>query len=316
MSEPTKKSLPMELRQVRGLGNFFILLFLVIVVGWSSNGLNITPSDLASGKAWKNMSDLVIRMGPFNRIRTCQNALIIWGPDDPWAGKPNPAKVKAVCDDKQVLYWFNSDLIEEQLEYVKTVWGPLMQTFQMALLGAGIGALLAIPFSLLAAQNIMRFKPFYYLIRTVLNLIRTIPDLVLASIMVASFGLGAMPGIVSLAVFSFALIAKLTSESIEAIDPGPVEATQACGANSLQQIGYGVVPQVLPQYLAYSLYVLEICVRASTVLGLVGAGGIGALLKRDLDLGLWRNVGTIIIVMLIAVTVIDVISTKLRERLI
>jgi phosphonate transport system permease protein len=316
MSAPRKPKTPLELRQASGVKSLLVGLFLVLVMVWSVEGLDVAGTNVATGKAWSNMADLVIRMGPMQRIRTCNNANVIWGNDDPWAGKPNPDKVRAVCEDKQILYWYDRDLLDEQFEYVKVIWEPLMQTFQMALIGAGAGALLAIPFSLLAAQNIVRFKPLYYFVRFVLGLIRTIPELVLASVMVASFGLGALPGILSIAVFSFALIAKLTSETIESIDPGPQEAIQACGGNTLQQISYGVIPQILPQYLAYSLYVLEISVRASTVLGLVGAGGVGALLKRDLDLGMFRNVGVIIMVMLLAVTAIDVVSTKLRERLI
>lgn len=302
-------------KEASGLKSFLALLVVIFIYMWASSGLGITPAKFLSANTWRNMGDLVMRLGPFHRIASCRNAEIVWGNDDPW-DKPNPQKVKAVCDDGAVFFFYDRDLLDEQVAHAKSIWEPLMQTFRMAVLGTTFGALFAIPFSLLASRNLVRFQLVYYGVRTVLNVIRTIPDLLLAAVLVGVFGLGALPGVLALAIFSFALIAKLTSESIESIDPGPLEAGQAVGANRLQQIFYAVVPQVLPNYLAYTLYVLEVCVRSSTVLGIVGAGGIGQILYADLNLLRYRNVGAIIVVMLIAVMLMDYISNKLRERLI
>lgn len=305
-----------RLRDMGGLKSLLALLLVVLVYVGASADLGIAPSRFFALETWTNMGDLVMRMGPFYKIDSCNDADVVWGDDEPLSGKTRLNKVAAVCEQDKVLFWYRPDYLMGQITYVGDMWGYLMETFRMAILGAAIGSLLAVPFSLLAAQNIMRFKPVYYLTRNFLNLIRTVPDLVWAVLLTGAFGLGALPGVLALTVFSFGLVAKLLSESIESIDPGPLEAMQACGANALQVIRYGVVPQVMPQYLAYTLYVLEVDVRASAVLGLVGAGGIGHLLLADLNLMRYRNVGAIIVVMLIAVVIMDYISTKLRERLI
>jgi len=303
-------------QEAQGIKSLLSVVIVVLIYVWAANGLGISVGKLASGQNWRNMGDLLVRMGPFDKVDKCRNAQLVWGDSDPFAGTPNPAKVKAVCEEGKTLYFYQFGNLKEQARYAQAVWEPLMQTMRMAILGAFFGALLAVPFSLLAAQNLVKNKAIYYLVRTILNLIRTIPDLVLAAVLSGAFGLGAMPGVMALAIFSFALIAKLASESVESIDPGPLEAMQACGANRLQQIRYGVVPQVLPQYIAYTLYVLEVDVRASTILGLVGAGGIGQLLYADLNLLRYQNVGAIIAVLLIAVLLMDFVSTKLRERLV
>jgi phosphonate transport system permease protein len=319
MTQPAKSS-PSG-REMSGLKSVLGLLCVVLIYILASQDLGISPAKFASGETWRQMADLLIRLGPYERINTCKNAKIVWGEPDPvseapWSGKTDLNKVKAVCDEGKTLYWYRSDYLEEQFAYARDVWEPLSQTFRMALIGALFGALLAIPFSLLAARNLVRSKAVYYAVRTGLNLIRTIPDLVLAAVLTGALGLGALPGVTALAIFSFALIAKLLSESIEAIDPGPLEAMRACGANWLQMIAYGVAPQVLPQFLAYWIYVLEVDVRASTVLGFVGAGGIGMTLMADLNLTRFRNVGAIIVVILVVVVVMEWISTKVRERLV
>ncbi|MGE5676223.1 MAG: phosphonate ABC transporter, permease protein PhnE [Mycobacterium leprae] len=299
----------------RSLKGLLIAAIVVLIYFWSAQSLNINMGQFTSGDTWAQMSDLVIRMGPFTRINNCDDANTVWGTDDPLA-KPDAAKVSRVCDNEETLYWYNSSLWPDYFAYTAKVWDPLKDTFRMAILGSAIGALLAIPFSLLSARNMVKSKAVYYTFRTIMNLIRTIPDLVLAAVLTGALGLGALPAVLALGIFSFALIAKLASESIEAIDVGPLEAMQACGANRLQQIRYGVLPQVLPQYISYTLYVLEVNVRASTVLGLVGAGGIGQLLMTDLNLGQIHNVGAIVVVLLVAVLLVDFVSTKLRERLI
>lgn len=314
--EATPKKLSARLQEMRGVKTLLTAVMVVLIYVWASAGLNINITQFAKGETWHQMGELVVQMGPFFRINTCKNAQTAWGDDEPVAGKPNPAKVRAVCDEGKTLYLWYPDYIPEQLAYVKEVWDPLLITFKMAILGSLIGAFFAVPFSLLAARNLVKSKTVYYIFRTFNNLVRTIPDLVLASVLSGMFGLGAFPAITALAIFSFALVAKMASESIEAIDPGPLEAMKACGANRLQQIRFGVVPQVLPQYLSYTLYVLEVDVRASTVIGLVGAGGIGQVLYADLNLMRYRNVGVIVVILLVAVLLVDFISTKLRERLV
>ncbi|HYF94279.1 MAG TPA: phosphonate ABC transporter, permease protein PhnE [Symbiobacteriaceae bacterium] len=304
-----------KLARMGWLKSAVTILALVLVYAWCSSSLRIAPGQFTSGDTWKAMGDLVIRLGPFHRVQTCKDANTAWGDDDPIA-KPDPAKVKAVCEDGKVLYVYVPHYLTSQVEYLNEIKDPLLDTFRMAILGAFFGALLAVPFSLLAARNLVRSKIVYWTVRIMLNLIRTVPDLVWAALLAGALGAGALPGVIALGIFSFGLNAKLLSESVETIDPGPLEAMQACGANRFQQIRYGVVPQVLPQFLAYALYVLEIDVRASTILGLVGAGGIGVLFNTELTYMRYRNVGAIVVVMLVIVWAMDFISTKVRERLI
>lgn len=211
------------------------------------------------------------------------------------------------------------DLLEEMFpprwDYFDNIVPAMLETIRMAIVGTTLGAMIAVPISLLCARNIVHSKWLSGPMRFILNLIRTIPDLLLASLFVAVFGLGALPGTLALAVFSAGLIAKLTYESMETIDRGPLEAMTAVGANKVQWIAYGVAPQVLAPYTSYVLYTFEINVRAAAILGLVGAGGIGHYFEVTLGFLEYDKTNTIILFTLAVVLLIDTISHKLRERL-
>ncbi|WNS75815.1 phosphonate ABC transporter, permease protein PhnE [Bacillus sp. DTU_2020_1000418_1_SI_GHA_SEK_038] len=209
-----------------------------------------------------------------------------------------------------------AQMLPPNWSYFGKIVHPMLETIRMALIGTTFGAIIAIPIALFSASNIIRNTWFYYPVRFVLNLIRTIPDLLLAAIFVSIFGLGPLPGILALTIFSIGLVAKLTYEAIEAIDPGPLEAMTSVGANKVQWIFFGVLPQVLPYYISYVLYTFEVNVRAAAVLGLVGAGGIGLYYDRTLGFFEYDKTSSIIIFTLVVVLLIDYISTKLREKLI
>ncbi|MBE3595179.1 MAG: phosphonate ABC transporter, permease protein PhnE [Candidatus Carbobacillus altaicus] len=200
--------------------------------------------------------------------------------------------------------------------YMKKVLPAVYETIRMAILGTTIGALLAIPIILLAARNVTKNKVIVFLSRTVMNLIRTIPELLFAAIFVAIVGIGAIAGILAIIFFSFAIIAKLTSESLETIDPGPLEAMTAVGASKLTWIRYAVMPQILPAFISYTLYVFEINVRTAAVLGLVGAGGIGVPLNTALAFLQYDRAASIILLIFIVVLLIEALSGALRRRLI
>ncbi|MDF2963293.1 MAG: phosphonate transporter, permease protein [Paenibacillus sp.] len=199
--------------------------------------------------------------------------------------------------------------------YLSTVYEPMLETIRMAIIGTTVGSLVAIPISFLAARNVTRIPVLGVLSRFILNLVRTIPDLMFAGVFAAIVGYGALAGSIALAFFSFGLVSKLTYESIESIDPGPLEAMTAVGANKLQWIQFGVVPQVMAQFAAFVLYTFEVNVRAAAILGFVGAGGIGLILQRSLDRLRYDQASTIILFTLVVVLLIDYISTKLREKL-
>lgn len=211
------------------------------------------------------------------------------------------------------------DLIKQMFppnwDYFDNILEPMKETIRIAVAGTTFGAVAAIPIALLSASNIARSPYLRYPVRIVLNLVRSIPDLLLAALFVAIFGIGPLPGVLALAVFSVGLIAKLTYESLEVIDPGPLEAMTAVGANKIQRVAYGVVPQVLPAFISYVLYTFEINVRAAAILGLVGAGGIGLFYEKTLGFLEYDKTNMIILFTLAIVFVIDVVSAKLRERL-
>ncbi|WP_019637447.1 phosphonate ABC transporter, permease protein PhnE [Paenibacillus fonticola] len=211
------------------------------------------------------------------------------------------------------------DLLREMFPprwtYFNNIVEAMLETIRMALVGTTLGAIAAIPVALLCASNLTRTGWIYYPVRFLLNLVRTIPDLLLAALFVAIFGLGPLPGIFALAVFSMGLIAKLTYEALETIDHGPLEAMTAAGANSLQRIIFAVIPQIQAHFASYVLYTFEINVRAAAILGLVGAGGIGHYYEVTLGFLEYDKTCVIIIFTLAIVLLIDYMSMKLREKL-
>ena len=207
-------------------------------------------------------------------------------------------------------------LLHPDWQYLEYVISPLMETIQMAILGTTFGALLALPISFIASKNIIKNSVIRGICRFILNIVRTIPDLLLGSLFVAVVGIGPMAGVAALTVFSFGMISKLFYETIETIDEGPIEAVRAVGGSTFDVIVYAVFPQIASQLLSYTLYTFEINVRASSVLGYMGAGGIGVLLQRSLSMFRYDQTSVIIIAIFIIVFIIDFINNKVRERLI
>jgi phosphonate transport system permease protein len=148
-----------------------------------------------------------------------------------------------------------------------------------------------------------------------MNLLRSIPDLVVGTLFIVAVGLGPFAGVMALAINTGGVLAKLFSEAVEAIDKGPVEGVRATGANSLQEVVWGIIPQVAPLWTSYALYRFESNSRSATVLGLIGAGGIGQLLFETLNAFDYHHLSAIIIVIIVAVTLIDLLSQAMRSRL-
>jgi phosphonate transport system permease protein len=186
---------------------------------------------------------------------------------------------------------------------------------QVAVLGTTLGMALAFPLAFVAARNIGR-PATSVTGKQVLNLIRTFPEIILAVFFVAAYGPGPLAGMMAIGLHSSGSLGKLYAEVVETIDPGPVEALRAVGATRWRVFRFAVLPQVLPEFLALSLYRLEINARAASVLGLVGAGGIGTLLVQALQFRRWEVVGTALLVIVVAVTLIDTASAALRRRLV
>ncbi|MCR3905764.1 MAG: phosphonate ABC transporter, permease protein PhnE [Tenericutes bacterium] len=201
-------------------------------------------------------------------------------------------------------------------DYIPRIIPSLLETIQMAIVGSFVGAIMAFPVALFAADNFIKNKWLNLPTRFILNIFRTIPALVLASLFVAVFGIGSFAGILALVIFSFGLISKMLYESIESIDYGQVEAVLSLGGNKIHVLRYAIIPQVLPQYASYTLYAFEVNVRAAAVLGYVGAGGIGQIYERALAFRIFDRVGMIVIISFVAVLAIDFISSSIRKRLV
>jgi phosphonate transport system permease protein len=188
-------------------------------------------------------------------------------------------------------------------------------TLEIALLGTVTAAVLALPLGFLSARNVAP-PPVFYPARMVLNLFRSVDTLVYALIFVAAVGLGPFPGVLAVVAYTTTSLAKLYSEAIEGIESGPVDAITATGATRLQVLRYGVLPQVLPLFLSYILYRLETNIRAATVLGFVGAGGIGFYLQTYLRMIDYPAASTALLVTIVMVMVVDAVSSKVRARLV
>jgi len=198
--------------------------------------------------------------------------------------------------------------------------GRMVETIFMGMMATIFGIIFSIPVSFLAARNLMSGSPItmaiYYVTRTILNIVRSIEPLIWALIAVVWVGLGPFAGIVALTVHSIAALGKLYSEAIENIDRGPIEAIQATGATRLQTIMYAVVPQMIVPFVSFSIYRWDINVRMSTVIGLVGGGGIGFLLVQYIRLLDYRSAGIAVWFIAVAVALLDYVSSEIRQRFI
>ncbi len=195
--------------------------------------------------------------------------------------------------------------------YVSAMW----LTIQMALWGTFLALVIAVPLGLAGARNL---APVWIQqpVRRILDVLRSIPDLAIGAIFVVAVGLGPFAGVMALAVNTGGVLGKLFSEAVEAVEPGPIDGVRATGATPLQQIVWGVMPQVAPLWTSYALYRFESNARAATVLSLIGAGGIGQNLFDSINSFAFDQTSAIVIVIVVAVSIIDVISQLIRTRLV
>ncbi|MEJ8571968.1 phosphonate ABC transporter, permease protein PhnE [Microbaculum marinum] len=188
----------------------------------------------------------------------------------------------------------------------------MVLTVQIAIWGTVLAIVFGIPFALLSSSNI---APVWVVqpVRRLMDACRAINELVFAVLFVVAVGLGPFAGVMALFIHNMGIVSKLFSEAVEAIDPRPVEGIRATGATRLQEIVYGVVPQVLPLWISFSLYRFETNVRSATVLGIVGAGGIGQILFESIRGFYYGETAAIIIIVVVTVSLIDILSQRLRK---
>jgi len=191
----------------------------------------------------------------------------------------------------------------------------MVETVQMAIWGTALAVLFGIPLAILSSANVC---PVWLVqpMRRLMDCFRAINEIVFALLFVVAVGLGPLAGVLALAVHNIGIVAKLFSEAVEAIDPRPVEGIKATGASRLQEVVFGVVPQVVPLWSSYTLYRFETNVRSATVLGIVGAGGIGQSLYENIRAFQYSETATIVIVIVLTVMLIDMLSARIRKSLV
>ena len=191
---------------------------------------------------------------------------------------------------------------------------PMVDTIAMSIAGTALSIVLSLPLGVLAARNTSPNLTTYRIARGLLNIFRSVPELIMGIVFVAAVGFGALPGVLALGLHSIGMVGKFFSEAIEHSHEAPVEAARAAGGNQIQIITHGIFPQVIPQFADVAMYRWEYNFRASTVMGMVGAGGIGLELIASLRLMRYNECFAILLTILVMVTIVDALSSKLRKR--
>lgn len=236
-------------------------------------------------------------------------ALLLWSA---WATEVSVARV---IEGLPFMADFLRRMVPPDLSVLGNALTGAVQTVQIAAVGTGVAALLALPLGFAAARNA---SPgwLFYAARSALNAFRAVDTLVYALFFVAAVGLGPFPGVLAVVAYTTTVLAKLYSEAIEAIDPGPVEAVVAAGATPLQVLRFGVLPQLLPQFLSFTLYRFETNIRAAAILGFVGAGGIGFYIQTYLRMLNYPAASAVLLVLVVLVMAVDFASARMRARLV
>ncbi len=249
-------------------------------------------------KPWQNLKATVAEMSEPSFLRI-------------WFGNP---RLEARDVDGRVLRVEDQRVTERQ--YLAGVGRALWTTLRIATLGTVLAAVLALPLGLLAARNLRAPRTLFYGAKAVLDSLRAIHTLVFGLLFVGIVGLGATAGILAVAAHSAGTLGKLLAEAIESLDMQPVDAVRGTGASSAQVFFLGVWPAVLPQFVSQTLYVWEFNLRDSTILGLVGAGGLGLLLSEAMSLFQWGRLATLLLAIVAMVTLFDTLSRAVRARLV
>ncbi len=207
-----------------------------------------------------------------------------------------------------------AEFLVKPIGYLVKVLIKMWETIEMAIWGTVFSVLLAVPLAYCSAQNYTPHHAVYQVARAVCSFNRAMPELILALFFVLMYGFGPIAGIMALALHTSGFLGKFFADEIENADPGPQRALRGTGANKIKVLRYAVIPQVLPQYYAYIQYILERNIRTATVLGIVGAGGIGTELKGRWDLFDYDHVATILLVIFLTVVALELLTQKLRMR--
>lgn len=208
-----------------------------------------------------------------------------------------------------------SRMLPPDFSNFNSLFFSMIETIEIAILGTFIAITLSIPLALFSAKNIAPNIFIFFIARTITVFFRAIPEFIIAMILVIAIGFGAMPGVLALGIHTMGFLAKFYAEDIEHINKGPIEALESSGASKLQIISFAIIPQIIPSFVANNLYILDRNIRMATMLGIVGAGGIGYELQSSFRMFEYQKVSAIIIIIFVTIFLIDNISSIIRSKI-
>ena len=223
--------------------------------------------------------------------------------------------IKLVTDSSKYFGDIISRMLPPDFSNLNQLIYAMFETIEIAFLGTFIAIVLSIPLGLFSARNLAPNYFVYIICKTIVIFFRAIPEFIIAMILVIAIGFGAMPGVLALGLHTMGFLAKFYAEDIEHINKGPIDALKSSGATKSQIISFGVIPQILPSFVANNLYILDRNVRMATMLGIVGAGGIGYELQSSFRMFQYERVSAIIILIFITIFLIDHFSAFIRSKI-
>lgn len=258
----------------------------------------------------KNIAEFWRRYPWINRLLILGSVILVYG----WALRGLKVDLELLKNSWPYVTDFISRLWPPDLKVLDIAVEKLIETIQMSVWGTTIGAIVSLPIAMLSSRNL---SPVWlqWLANLLQNAVRSVPSIVLGLLFVAATGLGAPAGTLALGIYTIGYLGKFYQQAIEAVDPRSIESLQVSGASPFQIAQYGILPQVLPLGLGYTLWMFEYNIRAASVLGVVGAGGIGFELVNYIRGFEYTKATTMMLVLLVVVTAIDALSSKLRQKL-
>ncbi|MCE5125958.1 phosphonate ABC transporter, permease protein PhnE [Staphylococcus aureus] len=241
-------------------------------------------------------------------------AIIIWA----FAGVPS---LELKSKSLEILKSIFSGLFHPDISYIYIPDGEdllrgLLETFAIAVVGTFIAAIICIPLAFLGANNMVKLRPGSGVSKFILSVIRVFPEIVMALIFIKAVGPGSFSGVLALGIHSVGMLGKLLAEDIEGLDFSAVESLKASGANKIKTLVFAVIPQIMPAFLSLILYRFELNLRSASILGVIGAGGIGTPLIFAIQTRSWDRVGIILIGLVLMVAIVDLISGSIRKRIV
>jgi len=223
--------------------------------------------------------------------------------------------IKLISDSSKYFGDILSRMLPPDFSNLRELTYAMFETIEIAFLGTFIAIVLSIPLGLFSAKNLAPNYFIYLVCKTIVIFFRAIPEFIIAMILVIAIGFGAMPGVLALGLHTMGFLAKFYAEDIEHINKGPIDALKSSGATKSQIISFGVIPQILPSFVANNLYILDRNIRMATMLGIVGAGGIGYELQSSFRMFEYQKVSAIIIIIFITIFLIDHLSSYIRSKI-